>query len=63
MPDLPGTLLPHLDFCSLARGHGVVARRVEQAAELDAALQSAFSASRPVLLDVVIARRDERSRA
>jgi benzoylformate decarboxylase len=56
MPELPGTQLPHLDFCALARGHGVEARRVAQVEELDSALSSAFSASAPMLLDVCIAR-------
>jgi benzoylformate decarboxylase len=55
LPELPGTQLPHLDFCALARGHGVEARRVERAEDLDSALSSAFSASAPMLLDVRIA--------
>jgi benzoylformate decarboxylase len=59
LPELPGVQLPHLDFCALARGHGVEARRVEKAGELDAALQSAFSAAGPVLLDVALAARSQ----
>lgn len=52
---LPGTALPHLDFCRLAEGHGMRALRVTQCAELDAALSSAFAATEPVLLEVCVA--------
>jgi benzoylformate decarboxylase len=52
---LPGTLLPHLDFCALARAQGVQAVRVSGCAELDAALRMAFSAARPVLIEVCVA--------
>ncbi|HEV7431650.1 MAG TPA: benzoylformate decarboxylase, partial [Steroidobacteraceae bacterium] len=58
---LPGTQLPHLDFCALARGHGISAQRVERCEELDAALTSAFAATQPALLEVCIAARDEAS--
>ncbi|HEY6451453.1 MAG TPA: benzoylformate decarboxylase [Steroidobacteraceae bacterium] len=49
---LPGTQLPHLDFCALAAGHGVAAIRVERCEELDGALAHVFSAAAPMLLDV-----------
>jgi benzoylformate decarboxylase len=49
---LPGVKLPHLDFCSLAHGQGVAARRVESCGQLDAALIEAFAAEVPMLLEV-----------
>ena len=49
---LPGIKLPHLDFCALAQGQGVKARRVDRWEELDAALAEAFSADTPTLLEV-----------
>ena len=52
---LPGTLLPHLDFCALARAQGVEAVRVSRCADLDAALRMAFGAARPVLIEVCVA--------
>ena len=52
---LPGTLLPHLDFCALARAQGVEAVRVSRCADLDAALRTAFGTTRPVLLEVCVA--------
>jgi len=48
----PGTLLPRLDFCALARAQGVEALRVAHCAELDEALRAAFAATHPVLLEV-----------
>jgi len=48
----PGTLLPRLDFCALARAQGVEALRVTRCAELDEALRAAFVATHPVLLEV-----------
>jgi benzoylformate decarboxylase len=51
---LQGTLLPHLDFCALARGQGVEAVRVARCAELDAALSMAFAAAGPVLVEVCV---------
>jgi benzoylformate decarboxylase len=49
---LPGVKLPHLDFCALAQGQGVTARRVDRWEELDAALTEAFAADTPTLLEV-----------
>jgi benzoylformate decarboxylase len=51
---LPGTLLPHLDFCALARAQGVEGVRVTRCAELDAVLRTAFAAAHPVLVEVCI---------
>ncbi len=59
LPKVPGTELPHLDFCALARGHGVQAQQVASASELDGALASAFSNPKPVLLEICLAPRDE----
>ena len=50
----PGTLLPHLDFCALARAQGVEAVRVTRCAELDAALRMAFGTTRAVLVEVCV---------
>ena len=55
LAQLPGTQLPHLDFCALAQGHGVAAMRVERADQLDAALATAFASPRPMLVDVCVA--------
>jgi benzoylformate decarboxylase len=55
LSDLPGTQLPHLDYCGFARSQGVAAVRVERSAELDAALASAFAAQQPMLVEVCIA--------
>jgi benzoylformate decarboxylase len=50
----PGADLPGLDFCALARGQGVGARRVDRAADLDAALIQAFNGSGPNLVEVIV---------
>jgi benzoylformate decarboxylase len=55
LTELPGTQLPHLDFCGLARAQGVAALRVERCEELDAALASAFAATQPMLVEVHVA--------
>ena len=55
LTDLPGTQLPHLDFCGLARAQGVAALRVERCEELDAALERAFAATQPMLVEVQVA--------
>ena len=52
LTELPGTQLPHLDFCALARAQGVAALRVERCEHLDAALASAFAATQPMLVEV-----------
>jgi benzoylformate decarboxylase len=59
LPTLPGTQLPHLDFCALARGHGVQAQRVEKSEQLDDALAGAFASAQPVLLEICLAPRNE----
>ncbi|MFY7835532.1 MAG: benzoylformate decarboxylase [Novosphingobium sp.] len=55
MQSLVGTQFPELDFCALAQGHGVVARRAEDAAALNAALQWSFAAAGPTLVEAVVA--------
>jgi benzoylformate decarboxylase len=55
MSQPPGTQLPHLDFCALARAQGVEGVRVERCAALDAALCAAFAAKQPVLVEVCVA--------
>ena len=49
-----GTELPDLDFCALARGHGVDAVRVQSLQELDGALSASFAASGPTLVEVEV---------
>lgn len=49
---LPGTELPDLDFVALARGHGVQAERVTEAASLAGVLERALAAPEPMLVDV-----------
>ncbi len=56
--ELPGTQLPHLDFCALAQGHGVQAQRIERCEELEAALLGAFAAQKPTLLEICVAPRE-----
>jgi benzoylformate decarboxylase len=53
---LPGTRLPHLDFCALAAGHGVQALRVARCEDLDAELRRIFAADVPMLLEVCVVR-------
>ena len=45
---------PDLDFCALARGMGVPARRAETAEELTAALEAGFAEAGPSVIEVVI---------
>ena len=47
-----GTDLDGLDFCLLARGHGVPATRVTQVEELDSQLAAAFASDGPCLVEV-----------
>ncbi|GAA6142109.1 benzoylformate decarboxylase [Hydrogenophaga sp. 5NK40-0174] len=53
--DIPaGTALPDLDFVQLAQGQGMNASRVEQPAELAAALAQALQADGPCLIELVV---------
>jgi pyruvate dehydrogenase (quinone) len=52
MPEF-GTHLTHVDIAAIARATGMHALRVEQSAELDEAVRTAFAHPGPVLLDVV----------
>ncbi len=45
---------PELDFCDLARGMGVPARRVENAEDLVTALEGGFAEAGPTLIEVPI---------
>jgi benzoylformate decarboxylase len=49
-----GTALPGIDFSALARGQGIEAERVTTPDALDGALRTAFAATEPMLLDVVV---------
>lgn len=50
-----GTDLEGLDFCALAQGHGVAARRAATSAELDEALQWSFTCPSPTLVEIMVA--------
>ncbi|WP_321812259.1 MULTISPECIES: benzoylformate decarboxylase [unclassified Burkholderia] len=52
--DVVGAEVTGIDFCHLARGYGVPACRVEKANALDEALQTAFAAAGPVLVEVIV---------
>ena len=54
MQSLPGTQLPHLDFCALAQAQGVAARRADTAEALDEALKWSFAADVPSLVEAVV---------
>ena len=54
MQTLVGTQFPELDFCKLAEGHGVAARRASDAVGLDEALRWSFAASGPTLVEVEV---------
>jgi benzoylformate decarboxylase len=60
MQEPVGTSLPDIDFCSIARGMGVKAVRVESSDALDAALKASFTSSRPNLVEVLVDRPLER---
>ncbi|MBB3858780.1 benzoylformate decarboxylase [Novosphingobium hassiacum] len=51
MQQLVGTQFPELDFCKLAEGHGMSARRADDAANLDAALRWSLAADGPTLVE------------
>jgi pyruvate dehydrogenase (quinone) len=53
-----GTELAAVDFAAVARAVGLFARRVEQPADLNAALQDAFAHDGPAVIDVVTARQE-----
>ena len=54
LPTVPGTQLPHLDFCAMARAQGLEAVRVARIGELDAALRQGFAAASPLLIEVCV---------
>ena len=58
LTELPGTRLPHIDFCTLARSQGVAARYVDSCADVDAALEAAFTAPGPLLVEVAVVPND-----
>lgn len=49
-----GTDLSGIDFCAIARGHGVAARRAETPDELDAALAWSFGEAGPTLVEIIV---------
>jgi benzoylformate decarboxylase len=54
MQELVGTQFPELDFCLLAQGHGVSARRADDAGSLDSALSWSLAAAGPTLVEAVV---------
>ncbi len=50
--ELQGTSIDHLDFCALANGHGVTARRVDRPEDLDSALTAALAPNALMLIDI-----------
>ena len=59
LPEVPGTQLPHLDFCALARGHGVAGPAGRAVRGTRRRTRSAFSSTEPMLLEICMAPRDE----
>ncbi len=57
-----GTELHDTNFARIAEACGITGIRVEKAADVDGALQRAFSIDGPVLVDVVVAKKSWRSR-
>jgi len=55
MSHLPGTAIGGIDFVALAQGMGLGARRVQDAADLDAALAWSLGASGPTLVELIVA--------
>ncbi|UUX95481.1 benzoylformate decarboxylase [Aquabacterium sp. J223] len=53
--ELPGTALPALDFCALARGHGLDGVRITEAGALAEGLRQALADPAPRLVEVVVA--------
>jgi benzoylformate decarboxylase len=49
-----GSELPDLDFCALAKGHGVAARRICDAGALSEALARALADNAPMLLEIEV---------
>lgn len=59
LTQVPGTRLPGIDFCGLARAQGIAAERVTRAAELAPALTEAFTFTRSMLVEVVLDGADD----
>lgn len=55
MQELVGTKFPELDFCKIAEGHGLTARRAVDAASLDAALSWSLASKEPTLVEAIVA--------
>ncbi|WP_423603571.1 benzoylformate decarboxylase [Sphingomonas sp. MS122] len=54
LSEVEGTDLSGLDFCAIARGHGVAARRAETPDELDAMLAWSFGEAGPTLVEIIV---------
>jgi benzoylformate decarboxylase len=54
LQSLVGVDFPSIDFCSLARGMGVAAMRVDKASDLEGTLRTALASSGPTLVEVIV---------
>ena len=54
LDQVEGTDLSGIDFCAIAQGHGVAARRAETPDQLDAALAWSLGEAGPTLVEIVV---------
>lgn len=54
LDQVEGTDLSGIDFCAIARGHGIASRRAEAPHELDAALAWSFGEAGPTLVEIIV---------
>jgi benzoylformate decarboxylase len=50
--DVPGLDISGIDYCALAEGYGVAARRVSDRAGLEQALREGLASDAPLLIEV-----------
>jgi benzoylformate decarboxylase len=55
LENVEGSDLAGLDFCAIAQGHGVAAKRATTPDELEAALQWSFDCPKPTLVEMILA--------
>lgn len=55
IPEIVGDRLPGLEFCDIARGHGLTAEKVGRADDLIDALTRSFGSDKPNLVEVMVA--------
>ncbi len=59
--NVPGMDIPGIDMVKIAQGYGMSAREVDQPADLEPALQSAFGANVPCLISVNVAKGGQKT--